>query len=134
MTAPANRLEEVLAELGEHQQRTADLRRRLQSRRATTRSRNGVLSVTVDARGGVSKVDFHSTAYTRMTPGELSRTLTETIAEAQAAMAEGVAEVMAPFRGFGEALRTSLIGDTAGAPGTSTSNDGDDRRGTERHG
>lgn len=110
MSAGQEHLGDLLGRLDETVRELASVREELQRRRVTVRSADRLLSVTVDARGEVQGVTFHTTAYTRLGPDDLGRVVATTVREAQQEMAHGIAERMAPWQGLGASVRESITG------------------------
>jgi DNA-binding protein YbaB len=83
-------MEETRANLTQAQERVAKISR-------TERSKNRAASVTVDAHGRVTGIEFHGTKYRAMAPAELADLLVTTI---RAATAAAHGEVQATMNGL----------------------------------
>jgi DNA-binding protein YbaB len=108
MSSPhAQAVAEMLGQLAEHSDRLRRARSFLEAQRATATSNDHMVSVTVDSRGDIAELKFHTTRYRSMAPAELAAAVTGVIAEARAQMAELVAETLAPLapRGLSPADR-----------------------------
>ncbi|MGW3652426.1 YbaB/EbfC family nucleoid-associated protein [Streptomyces sp. NPDC000878] len=62
----------------------------------TATSKDRLVSATVDARGSVTELKFHTTRYRAMAPTELSAVLLDTIGRAQREAAAHLEEVLGP--------------------------------------
>jgi hypothetical protein len=56
-----------------------------------------MVSATVDARGAVTELKFHTTRYRTMAPAELSAVLVDTIGKAQQEVAAKMEEILGPI-------------------------------------
>lgn len=70
------------------------------------RTRDGMVTVSVDSRGRVREVVFDPRVYQRLSPARLSRTIMRLIDEASADVAVRVKDLMAPLVPEGISLET----------------------------
>jgi DNA-binding protein YbaB len=75
----------------------AGLQQRLSTFAVTEKSPNGLVTVTVNARGQLVNVELHPSCFREYSPEGLSTELTKTVAKATAAAGRGVTEMMAEF-------------------------------------
>jgi DNA-binding protein YbaB len=97
MTNPlASQLEEMLNEYQKARTSMQEVQERMRTATVTVKSDNKMVSVSVDARGELTDLTFHTRAYRTMAPAELSKVLLATVTKARAAVMDQLREVMAP--------------------------------------
>ena len=98
MTNPlASRFEEMLAEYQKARSSMHEIQERMRTASATVKSDNKMVSVSVDARGEITDLTFHTRAYRTMAPAELAKVLLATMTKARAAVLAQVRELTSPF-------------------------------------
>jgi DNA-binding protein YbaB len=75
----------------------AEAQSRMRAMRATAKSSDGTVSVTVDFRGNLTAVEFSPRAYQRYSPSLLAEETLRLTGRARAEVTGRMAEVMAPF-------------------------------------
>ncbi|QHF95312.1 YbaB/EbfC family DNA-binding protein [Streptomyces sp. NHF165] len=103
-------MEADLARLQEAREQARAARESLDGISATATARDRLLSVTVDARGIVQDVRFHTTRYRSMAAAELSAAVLETIGRAQEEAAEEMRSALAPVMPDGIDLDAAVEG------------------------
>ncbi len=112
MTAPMyDRVEAAMRELREQQRRLQEVQNQLASEGVSVTSRDHMVTVTLDARGEVSGITFHSTKFRRMAPAELGSVITQTIRQARQRAMEQVIAAYQDFLPSPIDLRKVLNGD-----------------------
>lgn len=101
-------LDKAMHELTAQQQRIQDLEEQLRSKTVTVRSKDRMVSVTVDSSGGMSKLEFHDERYRSMARAELADAIVRVFSEARNAMNTQVNELVEPSVGEMDSLRESL--------------------------
>lgn len=91
-----SRREELSAEYEKRLAQIRNLQQRAGEVTATARSRNGLISVQVDAQGRLLGVSLDPSAYDRLSPQRLASVLVELAKTAAADAAEQVRDIMAP--------------------------------------
>jgi hypothetical protein len=79
----------------------------------TVTSKDHLVSATVNVRGELSELKFHTTKYRTMAPVQLASVLTEVIADARAEMAGIVAETFQPLAPQQLNLRETMSGNSS---------------------
>ncbi|MFD9887838.1 YbaB/EbfC family nucleoid-associated protein [Amycolatopsis sp. NPDC059027] len=103
-------LNQAIAELTEQQKAIEECQQHLTGQSASVRSKDRMLSATVDAQGGLSKLEFHDTRYRSMAPAELADVVTKVVAEARREMLGQVTSALQPhLRGLAD-LTASTTG------------------------
>jgi DNA-binding protein YbaB len=90
-------LDEVQTQLDEALDRAGQAQEALTAVSGTATSKDRLVSATVDARGAVTELKFHTTRYRAMAPTELSALLLDTIAKAQQEVSARLEEVLGPI-------------------------------------
>jgi DNA-binding protein YbaB len=90
-------LNQLLAQLAEGQEKLKQAREMLEARRATVTSKDHMLSVTVNMRGEVTELKFHTTKYRSMAPAQLATVITQVLADARAQAADFAAATLQPL-------------------------------------
>lgn len=93
-----SRLEELVAESERRVRAALTVQRDLAALRASVRSRDRSISVSVDARGALTGITFHTDGYRAMAPAELTRLILDTVKAADGQLAARVRETTAPLR------------------------------------
>ncbi|GAA4532631.1 YbaB/EbfC family nucleoid-associated protein [Amycolatopsis samaneae] len=103
-------LNQAIAELTEQQKAIEDCQRHLAGQSTSARSKDRMVSATVDAQGGLSKLEFHDTRYRSMAPAELADVVTRVIEQARRDMFGQVTSTLQPhLRGLAD-LNASTTG------------------------
>ncbi|UUU23654.1 YbaB/EbfC family nucleoid-associated protein [Streptomyces sp. DSM 40750] len=90
-------LDEVQSQLDEALDRAGQAQEALTAVSGTATSKDRLVSATVDARGTVTDLKFHTTRYRTMAPSELSALLLDTIGRAQQEVMAQMDEVLGPI-------------------------------------
>jgi DNA-binding protein YbaB len=90
-------LDEAVAELRRQQARLTAARESLQDVKNKVTSKDGMVTVTLDARGEISGIAFNTQKFRRMAPAELGAALVEVIGRARAQARERVADAYKSF-------------------------------------
>ncbi len=101
---------EATAELRRQQERLQAVRSRLREVKTKVRSKDGMITVTLDGRGDVSSIAFNTAKFRRMAPAELGAALVETIRQARGQAHEQVASAYRQFLPSGLGLEDLLSG------------------------
>jgi DNA-binding protein YbaB len=83
-------MKEVMAEYEKSRADLARLQESVEEVSGKARSKSRIVAVTVDGRGEVTELKFHSQAWRTMPPGELSKVIVQTIKDAQKAAQQAV--------------------------------------------
>jgi DNA-binding protein YbaB len=78
-------LKEIMAEYEQARKDITQLQRAVESAAGSARSKNRMISATVDGRGEVTEVKFHGQNWRSMAPGELGKLVVQTITAAREA-------------------------------------------------
>jgi len=105
-------IKEATEELRRRQERLQKARAKLTDASSKARSKDGMVTVIVDARGQLSAINFNSQKFRRIAPAELSSILVETIVRAQAESRERVLRAFKPLLPQGLDLSDVLAGKT----------------------
>ncbi|HWS31763.1 MAG TPA: YbaB/EbfC family nucleoid-associated protein [Actinoplanes sp.] len=106
-----NQIEKALAELTATREALARTQRDLAGMQLSAASKGRELTVTVDSRGAVTDIVFHTGAYRMMAPAELSSLLVQTIDAARTQASEAALEAFAPLLPESFPLEEVLSGD-----------------------
>src|SRR4051812_12549200 len=91
-------LNEAMAELEKQRASLTRLHAGMEEVTGSARSKRRQVSVSVDARGDITELKFHGTAYRSLSPAELADIIVETIREAkqsaQSTLAESLRDVL----------------------------------------
>jgi DNA-binding protein YbaB len=90
-------VEAAMRELRSSRERLMALRSTMSEASTTVSSKDKAISVTVDGRGAVTGIAFHSAKFRRMAPAELGAALVDTIGAARQSALERVAETFQPM-------------------------------------
>ncbi|MDA3627906.1 YbaB/EbfC family nucleoid-associated protein [Saccharopolyspora oryzae] len=101
-------LDQAMREITETQQRMQELEEELRARSATARSKDRMVSATVDSSGGLSKLEFHDERYRSMAKAELADAIVKVVGQARADMTAQVNAAVEPHMGEAAELRESL--------------------------
>jgi DNA-binding protein YbaB len=96
-TSGQDLIKEATEELRRQQERLLKVRAKLADTSTKVRSKDGMVTVTVDARGQLSSINFNSQKFRRIAPAELGSILVETIVQAQAQSRERVLRAFKPL-------------------------------------
>ncbi|WP_035839346.1 YbaB/EbfC family nucleoid-associated protein [Kitasatospora azatica] len=98
------RLNEILAEYRRKRDGVLQMQRQLSSTAATVKSRDRMISVTVDALGTVTALKFESKDYQSMEPAELAALVLDTMQKARDKVRADAKQIMDPFLPRGTAF------------------------------
>jgi DNA-binding protein YbaB len=90
-------VEAAMQELQRSRERLVALRSTMSEASTTVSSKDKAISVTVDGRGAVTGIAFHSAKFRKMAPAELGAALVDAIAAARQSALERVAETFQPM-------------------------------------
>jgi DNA-binding protein YbaB len=90
-------IEEATKELRRQQERLLKARAKLADTSTKVRSKDGMVTVILDARGQLSSINFNSQKFRRIAPAELGSILVETIVRAQSESRERVLGAFKPL-------------------------------------
>jgi len=76
-------MKELMAEFDKARTELASMQKNAESVSHKSRSKNRMLSVTVDGRGEITELKFHNQNWRTMAPGELGKVIVQTIKEAK---------------------------------------------------
>jgi DNA-binding protein YbaB len=111
MSSPfQEQLDQAMASLREQQAKIEGAQQKLRQGTFSARSKDRMVTATVDAQGELGELKFHTNEYRSMAPAELSAALVEVVAAARKQAAAKVAETFQPFLGAGAKLRESMTG------------------------
>jgi DNA-binding protein YbaB len=111
MTAdPTFSMAEAAAELRRQQERLQAVSSRLREIKTKVTSKDGAITVTLDARGEVSSIAFNTAKFRRMAPAELGAALVEVLGQARAQAREQVTSAYRPFIPAGLGMEDLLSG------------------------
>ena len=94
--ALAGQIDTMMDELYEKTETLARVQREIASTTAQAHSKDGRVTVEVDASGAVSKVQFAPDSFTRSTPQKLAQTVAAVAREAAIAMRAKIESLLAP--------------------------------------
>jgi DNA-binding protein YbaB len=98
MTADAGfSLTEAISELRQQQEKLQAVSSQLRENKTKVRSKDGMITVTLEAGGEISSIDFNTAKFRRMAPAELGAALVDTIRQARAQSRE---QVLNAYRSF----------------------------------
>ncbi|KAA5829169.1 YbaB/EbfC family nucleoid-associated protein [Saccharopolyspora hirsuta] len=101
-------LDKAMREITAQQQKIKQLEADLRARSVTARSKDRMLSATVDASGGLTKLEFHDERYRSMAKAELADAITKVVGQARDEMTSQVNAAVEPHVGDVAELRDSL--------------------------
>jgi|ERR1700733_10388790 DNA-binding protein YbaB len=79
------------------QAKLRSIREKLQDTQTKVRSKDRMVTVTIDQRGMVAAIDFHSRKFQRMAPAELGSALLEAVRQAQSQARDRVLRAYLPL-------------------------------------
>ncbi len=98
MTADAGfSLTEAISELRQQQEKLQAVSSQLRETKTKVKSKDGMITITLDGSGEISSIDFNTAKFRRMAPAELGAALVDTIRQARAQSRD---EVMKAYRSF----------------------------------
>ena len=98
MTADAGfSLTEAISELRQQQERLQAVSSQLRETKTKVKSKDGMITVTLDGSGEIASIEFNTTKFRRMAPAELGAALVDTIRQARTQSRE---QVMNAYRSF----------------------------------
>jgi len=104
-------IKELMAEFEKTKRDIAKAQKGMTEVSATARSKSRMLSVTVNGRGDVTDLKFHSQSWRNMAPGELSKVILQTIKDARAKSHKEMWSAMQEFAPPGVDLSTAISGE-----------------------
>lgn len=90
-------LEQLVQEVNRQTEQIRDMHEKIRDVSASATSKDGMVTVTVGARGDVRKIDFDPRVYRKLSPSELSASLVEQIGAATRTVSGELKETMQPF-------------------------------------
>lgn len=115
MSSLQNQIDQLMAEFDRTSKAIDSVTKKLDATSHTKRSKNRMASVTVDSKGELTDLTFHTTAYRTMAQAELAQLLLSLVKEARAA---AQAEVEKSMKGFMPESSGMLTSVTEGKPVT----------------
>ena len=103
-------MKEAMAEYEKARSEVAQIQETLEKASGQARSKSRMLSVTVDGRGDVTELKFHTQAWRSMAPGELSKVIVQTIKDARAAAQREMWSAISPMMPDGLDLSEAVSG------------------------
>jgi DNA-binding protein YbaB len=103
-------LAEATAEFRRQQERLRAVSSQLKEVKTKVTSKDGMITVTLDSRGGLSAIAFNTAKFRRMAPAELGDALVQVIRQAQTQAREQVMSAYRPFLPSGLGLDDLLSG------------------------
>jgi DNA-binding protein YbaB len=98
MTADAGfSLTEAISELRQQQEKLQAVSSQLRENKTKVRSKDGMITITLEGNGEISSIDFNTAKFRRMAPAELGAALVDTIRQARAQSRE---QVLNAYRSF----------------------------------
>lgn len=88
---------EAIAELRQQQERLQAVSSQLRETKTKVKSKDGMITITLDAGGEISSIDFNTAKFRRMAPAELGAALVDTIRQARAQSRQ---QVLKAYRSF----------------------------------
>ncbi|TDD41028.1 YbaB/EbfC family nucleoid-associated protein [Saccharopolyspora elongata] len=101
-------LDQAMHELTAQQQRIQELEEELRNRTVTVRSKDRMVSATVDSSGGLTKLEFHDERYRSMAKAELADAIVKVTTDARTEMNTQVNKIVEPSVGDVEEMREAL--------------------------
>jgi DNA-binding protein YbaB len=96
-TDPHKAFEKAMEELQRSQERLKAVRKKLQDKPIKVTSKDGMISISLDAAGEVTSIAFNTQKWRRMAPAELGSALVEAITQARTQGRAQLAEAYRPF-------------------------------------
>ncbi|TDC02309.1 YbaB/EbfC family DNA-binding protein [Nonomuraea longispora] len=90
-------LEQLVQEVNQQTEQLKQMQEKVRDLSATSRSKDGMVSVTVGPRGDVRTIDLDPRVYRKLSPSELSASIVEQIGKAARQVRGDMKEVMEPF-------------------------------------
>jgi DNA-binding protein YbaB len=98
MTADAGfSMTEAISELRQQQEKLQAVSSQLRETKTKVKSKDGMITITLDGSGEISSIDFNTAKFRRMAPAELGAALVDTIRQARTQSRD---EVMKAYRSF----------------------------------
>ncbi|MEV8636278.1 YbaB/EbfC family nucleoid-associated protein [Streptosporangium sp. NPDC051023] len=108
-------LEKLVKEVNRQTRQVQDMHEKARDMSASATSKDGMVTVTVGARGEVRKIDLDPRVYRKLSPSELSASLIEQIGAATRTVSGELQEAMQPFTPADLSLE-DLFGEGADLP------------------
>ncbi|MEO3873632.1 YbaB/EbfC family nucleoid-associated protein [Nonomuraea sp. B12E4] len=97
MDDPWNMLEELVQEVNRQTEQIKEVHKKVQDLSVSTRSKDGMVTVTVGPRGELRRLEFDPRVYRKLTPSELSAAITEQVAKATEQVSAELESLIGPF-------------------------------------
>ncbi|MFF9479893.1 YbaB/EbfC family nucleoid-associated protein [Streptomyces sp. NPDC014733] len=107
-----DQVDQMMGRLAEHRDRLRETQERLAQETVKVTSKNRAVTVVMGTRSDVREIKFHGEQYRTMAPAELGRTLVQLLEQARSEVHAKVHSAVAPFTGFGDEIRESMLGGT----------------------
>jgi DNA-binding protein YbaB len=111
LTDPHTAFEKAMEDLQRSHERLTAVRKKLQRKPIKVTTTDGMISITLDARGDVTSIVFNTQKWRRMAPAELGSVLVEAITRARAEGRDQLAEAYRPFLPEGLDLQKMMSGE-----------------------
>jgi DNA-binding protein YbaB len=108
MSSLQDQIDQLMADFDRTTKAIDSMSKELNAASHTKRSKNRMVSVTVDSKGGITDLTFHTTAYRTMAQAELSQLLLSVIEEARAGAQAAAEKSMKGFMPESSSLMTSM--------------------------
>lgn len=105
------RLEDLLGEYEHLRRQAGAAQQRLRTLTGSARSSDGAVSVEVDSRSRLTRLDIDPKAYRRLSPSQLADEIQSLYAEASSDVTRRAGEVMAPLLPAGASYQRLMDGD-----------------------
>jgi DNA-binding protein YbaB len=103
-------LTEATAELRRQQERLQKISAQLRETKTKIKSKDGMITVTLDGRGELSSIAFNTVKFRRMAPAELGAALVQVIGEARAHARDQIMSAYRPLIPSGAGMDDLLAG------------------------
>ncbi|TDE36146.1 YbaB/EbfC family DNA-binding protein [Nonomuraea mesophila] len=90
-------LEQLVQEVNQQTEQLKQMQDKMRDLSATSRSKDGMVSVTVGPQGEVRTIDLDPRVYRKLSPSELSASIVEQIGKAAGQVRGDMKELMEPF-------------------------------------
>ncbi|MCB5906110.1 YbaB/EbfC family nucleoid-associated protein [Streptomyces pinistramenti] len=107
-----DQVDQMMGRLAEHRNQLMETQARLAKETVKVTSKDRAITVVMGTRSDVREIKFNGDRYRSMAPAELGRALVQLLEQARADVHEKVNRAVAPFTGFGDEVRESMLGGT----------------------
>jgi DNA-binding protein YbaB len=90
-------LTEAISELRQKQERLQTVSSQLRETKTKVKSKDGMVTITLDGSGEITSIDFNTVKFRRMAPAELGAALVDTIRQARA---QSRKQMLSAYRSF----------------------------------